>query len=520
MSLSPDGKALILLEAGRLLTGQLELPELLRSILELAAKVVDAERASLLLLDEATGELYFDVALGLGPEAAQVRLGMGTGIAGEAARDRRGQIINDVRVHPGWSPKVDQVSGFTTRSLMAAPLLRHDRVLGVVEAINKIDGLFDKEDLKTLEALAGQAAVAIENARLFSSLREERAKLDAMFAQMQEGAVLTDAKGTILIANPAAQGLLSLRGGEQRLDEAFAGARLTPPFESVLAMDKTASVEALRESPKLLILAGTATRLMVETGGGRGEGVPGIFWVLRDVTEDRSRDALKRTFLSLISHKLKTPLASITGYSEVLLMGLPANAPAVEVKALKAILGQGRKLTSLVNKLLSYTYLENPDTPQRREPCLVDDLVHEALKEQSDWIAERGAHVKYEPSGLSLLGDPTQLTEAIRNLIENAVKFGPKGAHEVTVSARAEGATVAVAIADRGPGIPPEDRDRIFSRFHQVEADFTGQVEGWGLGLAYVKKVVERHRGEVRLDSVLGRGTTVTLIFPRSEAAA
>src|ERR1017187_9159641 len=113
----------LLLEVARLLSSKLELAELLTSVLELASRVVDAETASLLLLDEATQELYFDVALGLGDDLSKVRLKLGQGIAGAVAQTRKPEIINDARADPRWSPRMDEQTGFVTRSILAVPIL-------------------------------------------------------------------------------------------------------------------------------------------------------------------------------------------------------------------------------------------------------------------------------------------------------------------------------------------------------------------------------------------------------------
>ena len=134
----------LLLEMGRLLSSKLELADLLATVLRLASRVVDAETASLLLLDEKTQELYFDVALDLGEDAAKVRLKPGQGIAGTIAQTRKPEIINEAAKDPRWSPQMDEKSGFTTRSILAVPLLLKGRLLGVVEALNKQGGAFDE----------------------------------------------------------------------------------------------------------------------------------------------------------------------------------------------------------------------------------------------------------------------------------------------------------------------------------------------------------------------------------------
>ncbi|MFA6315898.1 MAG: GAF domain-containing sensor histidine kinase [Elusimicrobiota bacterium] len=522
-----DCRAQLLLEASCLIASKLDLGELLKTILELGSKVVGSERTSLFLLDEKTQCLYFDVALGLGPEVSSLRFPLGQGIAGTVAQERKPLIINDARADPRWSSKADAKTGFVTRSLLAVPMVHQGKLIGVLEAINKTAGGFDETDVSVFDSLAAQAAVAIENARLFSAVREERAMLDAMFSQMTDGAILSDAKGAILIANNTARKLLCLDEGRGTLEAALSGMTLRPPLGEILSA-ASMLMEAEREKPTKLVLEGVSTPIALSAPGGRGDAMAGKFWVFRNVTEDRRKESLKRTFLSLMSHKLKTPLASITGYAELLTSDPPAALGEMDLKALTAILRQGRKLSSLVNKLLNFTTLEDEGFAFKAGPLPVADAAGDAVSAMAEWLQENGASVKIETGGCLVVADRYLLTEVLKNLIENAVKFDTKPAKEVAVAAwaegpgtegpGAEGGLTHIAVHDKGPGIPPEDQEQVFSQFHQIEESFTGQMEGAGLGLAYVKKVVERLGGSVRLESSLGQGTVVTVSLPAPRA--
>jgi signal transduction histidine kinase len=503
----------ILFDMGRLLASKLDLPDLLKTVLELAAEVVDAETGSLLLLDESTQELYFDVALGLGDQLASVRLKVGQGIAGTVAKSRLSEIINDVRADPRWSPKMDEQTGFITRSILAAPILLKGRLIGVVEAINKHDGAFDAEDQGAFEAFASQAAVAIENARLFASLREERFKLETVFSQMQDGAVLTDATGKVLLANSASARLL----GSAPLDaaSAFMGLETVPPIAELLASQKSdTAFVATRREPTLFVLAGRVTRAPLTAGEGR-------LFVFRDDTEARRQELLKRTFLSLVSHKLKTPVSIVIGYSDLLLAGLdPARTDPSRYKSVSAINDQAKKVGVLLEKLLRYVAVEDPEAAVARSDEKVDELIAESIAASAERIRERGAKIEAPASSLTAHVDRLLIVEALKSLLDNAVKFdaGPAPSVTVAATALAEGG-VELSVADRGPGIPPEARDAVFSRFHQVEKDFTGQQDGMGLGLAYVRRVAELHGGTATLQSTLGKGTTVTLRLPARSPA-
>lgn len=513
----------LVLEMGQLLSSELDINELLNTVLRLASRVVEAETGSLLLLDEPAGELYFDVALGLGESAAKVRLKLGQGIAGVVARTRRSEIINEPRKDARWSPKMDQTSGFTTRSILAVPMLYKGRLIGVVEAINKKAGSFTEDDLRLYEAFASQAAVAIENARLFSSLKEEKSKLGTMFSEMADGAVLCAPDGNILLVNAAARRLLGLGEKLGTLDAGLAGTTVVPPLAEIIAeRNSTRKFTATRLEPKELILAGTVVNLSADDPLALDGKAAQRGWlvVFRDETEERKQAKVKRTFLSLISHKLKTPLAAVVGFSDILLDDFKDDPPSpMAQKAAQTIAEQGKKLSDLVDRLLRYTVLDNPDHAVRLEPVGLDAVVAEALKDMQGWLAERGAAVEYKGDpAVTVIVDQDQMKEVVKNLLENGVKFDKNAQKKIRawVETRRDGAKKAVLrVKDDGPGIPPEDQEKIFSGFNQVEAFFTGQIDGLGLGLPFVKKVVERHGGRLELDSKLGAGSTFSIVLPR-----
>ncbi|MBI3549091.1 MAG: GAF domain-containing protein [Elusimicrobia bacterium] len=508
----------LLLDVCRLLSSKLELSGLLTTIMQLSSRVVNAETASLLLLDPATNELYFDVALGLDEEVSKIRLKMGQGIAGSVAKEGKPLVINDVKADPRWSSMVDKQSGFQTRSIMAAPMEIKGKLLGVVEAINHIDGPFSYADLHMFEAFASQAAIAIDNARLFASLREEKTKLETVFARMHEAAVLIDHDGKVLLVNESARKSFTVGGKPPAtLSEALADVVITPPLPQIMASDRPMTeFELVREQPKKLILAGSASALDFK-GSDTIPGWNGKLLVFRDVTEERREELLKRSFLSLISHKLKTPLASITGYSQILLDDPAITSSEMASKGLDSIFTQGRKLTELVEKLLRFTTLEDIDgSAFRLTPFKVDDLIAETVAGMKPWLDEqKGTVVAGAPSGAVALGDTGLIKDVVKNLIENGVKFNVKPEKSVSIWSDAKDGQVCVHVKDQGPGIPPEDQDKIFRKFYQVESSFTGQVEGWGLGLPFVKKVIQHHGGQVRIDSRLNEGTEVAFTLPK-----
>lgn len=501
----------LLLEVGRLLSSKIDLQELLTTVMQLAARVVNAETASLFLVDPATDELYFHIALGLDPALAKLRFKKGVGIVGAVAQTASPMIINDVRKDPRWTSKVDKDSGFVTRSILAAPIILKGDCIGVVEAINHIGGDFSFTDLRVFEAFASQAGVAIENARLFASLKEQNETLDTLLNEIRDAALLTDGRGGVLAANAAARSFL---GDSSRLETALAGLEVSPSLAEITASGAALTpFEAVRAQPMPLVLSGTAS---VIRDGQTGE-VKGRVVVFRDVTEERREESLKRNFLSLISHKLKTPLSSINGYSQLLLEDAKKQpGTAFLASSLKTILSQGQKLALLVEKLLNFTVLEQLGEPAvQPRPFELAASAFQAVEALEPLIEERQAVVTIDvDASLKPLGDAPLVRDVLKNLVENAVKFSKTKPPEVLVTAAAKDGAVELRVADNGPGIPPEQRERVFEKFYQIDASFTGQVDGWGLGLTFVKRVVERLGGSVRVEAGAGSGSVFVVTLP------
>jgi PAS domain S-box-containing protein len=499
-----------LLEASRALAGTLELPVLLKTVMELAARVVRAESSSLLLKDEKTGDLIFDVALGrAGEKIKSVRLKSGEGLAGWVAANQIPLIVNDVGKDPRWTARVDDRSEFVTRQVVAVPLLHQGRLMGVVEGINKKKGEeFTSLDRRALEIFAAQAAVAIENARLFARVRGEKETLATLVSEMSDGALLSDAAGRVTLVNAAGTRLLGFTGEEvgKAMEEVLRSFEARPGWKQVLSGQKPSPITLVREAGKKMILEGTIQPLR--------EGAGWLF-VFRDVTDLRREERLKHNFLAVISHKLKTPLVSITGFAPLLLDDKTLSP--VQRQGLTAIRDQGKKLALLVEKLLNFSTVEAEAVAVNRRRSRAKPLIETVAGSLSEDLNRQGAEVQLDESLDALPAiavDPDRFSEVFRNLIDNAAKFNHKPRKLIRIFARSEGPEALISVEDEGSGIAPEDVPRIFQKFYQVEENFTGQVDGVGLGLALSKRIVEAHNGVIRVRSVLGGGSVFTTSWP------
>ena len=507
-----------LLEATRVVSSTLRLSELLEKVMGLAGQVVRAEASALLLLDEATGELYFNVALGeKGGALQQVRLKKGEGIAGWVAENNKPAVVNDVAKDPRWTQRADKTSQFTTRAILAVPMMIREKMIGVMEAINRTDGApFDANDLRILEAFALQAAVAIENARLFESIRQEKEKMSTVIGEMSEGVVLTDAAGMILVANPAAKNLLGNPAIERSpwlaLEPIF---EIRPTWDEITrTLGGAGGMEFKRKKEPRLLLSGVINQVCSDTGK-----VTGYLMVFRDVTEERRESQLKKSFLALVSHKLRTPLVAIRGFTP-LLLEKPEELEPFQRQALEAIDRSSQLLTALVEKLTQFSLLEADTIDLTLKPYPLTDVLDMALVDLAVYLKTQEAEVVRDASidHLPLLPlDKNWMKEVLRNIVENAVKFNPKAPRKVIIKAsQPDKKFIELSMSDNGPGIPPEEQRKIFQKFYQIEGNFTGQVVGMGLGLSLVKRVVEAHGGEVILQSVFGQGSTFILRLPLS----
>jgi signal transduction histidine kinase len=351
--------------------------------------------------------------------------------------------------------------------------------------------------------------MTVANALLFKTLREEKEKIEVLFNSTLEGLVWVDPGGRVLLMNPAARDLLACRDrAAASLQDAAAGFEAAPPLAELLASKRRVQpFELMRKEPKTLILAGVADRL-----GGEGEGA-GRLLIFRDATLEKRGETLARNFLSIVSHKLKTPLAVALGYLD-LLDG--EKVTAFQRQALDKIRSEDEKLRRLVEKLLVFAAVQSPERiVLDKSLCTAADVVDAALKAAE---LPKGAVLSRDAEALKALpafkADFLLVKEALANLLENAAKFNPKERKQVRVAVTSAGALLRVTVADDGPGIPSEEQPKLFRRFYQIDPDFTGQVPGMGLGLAFVKSVAEAHGGAAGLRSAPGQGSEFFFTLP------
>ncbi len=340
--------------------------------------------------------------------------------------------------------------------------------------------------------------------------------METIFSEMSEGALLTEDKGNLLLCNPSGSRLLAINEEEEKNNiwEIFKNFSIAPPLTQFIKSESSLiTFEAARKGGKSLILSGLMKKIISEK-----KELIGYLTILRDVTLEKKEEKLKRDFLSLMSHKLKTPLVAITGYTPMLLEDeeLPKLQPYFK-KAIEAIHNQGVHLKQLVEKLILFSLIEAEELKLNKRQSEVKKIILEVMNGMKTVLEEKKINLVLDESldkipTLSL--DQEKFKEVIKCLMENAIKFNPKNEKNITLSGTFNGLEICLSIRDNGTGIPSEEFDKIFQKFYQIEESFTGQVEGAGLGLSLVKRLVEVHGGRVEVESKMGEGSAFIIHLP------
>jgi signal transduction histidine kinase len=228
----------------------------------------------------------------------------------------------------------------------------------------------------------------------------------------------------------------------------------------------------------------------------------------------------KSEFLANMSHELRTPMNAILGFSQVLREEMVGEVNEKQSEYLDDIISSGNHLLSLINDVLDLSKVEAGQIELQVHPFSLREALERGVVMVRERAMENGVSVALasDPEVDVVDGDERRIKQVIFNLLSNAVKFTPTGG-EVDVTAMRVNGEVRVSVADTGPGIPPEDRDRIFEEFQQSDSG-VAQREGTGLGLALSKRFVELHGGRIWLESELGRGSSFTFALPATLAAS
>ena len=563
-------------EITRQLTSTLELNPLLQNILENAVGILNCEAGSLLLVDDQTDELVFRVTVG--PVAGNLigkRLARGTGIVGRAVETRKPIIENEEQTSNRFNG-VDQQTGFVSRSLLAVPLQAKDRVIGVVEVINRRDGLpFVQNDQTLLTAFAGQAAVAIENARLYTLTDQELAnrveelsvmqRIDReLNASLEMDRAMRITLDWALRQSGAEAGLIGtleeskLRVmAHQGLDEQMASLPeqvMKIELPSMLAAVETGlpqNIEVAVDASKNKLLMASQTQMVIPIR--RETTVIGLLYLesssgsqvdidfltrLTDhaaiaisnaqlYSEVQRANLAKSDFVSFVAHELKNPMTSIKGYTELLASGAVGQITEMQTNFLGTIKSNVERMSTLVSDLNDNSKIEAGRLRLEFKATQASDLVDEVIRTFKRQLEDKKQTLELNiPVKLpAMWSDRIRVGQVLTNLVSNAFKYTPEsGAIQVGVEESPnhwdpDGAprVIHLWVKDSGIGMTPEDQQKIFQKFFRSDDPKAREAPGTGLGLNITKSLVEMQGGKIWFESEYRHGTTFHFTVPVAE---
>jgi GAF domain-containing protein/anti-sigma regulatory factor (Ser/Thr protein kinase) len=552
-----------------------DLQPVFETLAENAVRLCEAEHAFIFLYD---GQLLRSVAnhnipraLRAFVEANPTRPGRESA-AGRAASERRTIHIEDIRADPEFTYGAVHVGPM--RTVLAIPMLRADELLGVIVITRPEVRQFTHSQIALMETFADQAVIAIENARLVEQVQARNRDLTALGEVGRTVSSTLDLKvvlktivdRAIELSGTDSGSVFYYRGGRFELGEtAGLDEDAIARFRKLdIAAGQTGLGDAIAQRQPLqvpdifqrpsnplrdaAVEAGLRAGLIVPLFGSEGplgalvlqRRRPGEFppavVSLMQAFADQSAIALenarlfeeiarkgreleiasqhKSRFVANMSHELRTPLAAILGYAELLQEGFYEPQGPKSLDALTRIRSNGKHLLGLINTVLDIAKIESGQfSLNLSEYALgnVIETVHSATESlaQNKKLTLKTEVAKSLPPGL---GDEQRLTQVLLNLVGNAIKFTDTG--EVRVTAKAVNGRFSISVTDTGPGIPEQERSRIFEQFHQIDNSNTKSKGGTGLGLAIAKQIVEMHGGRIWVESILGKGSTFRLELP------
>jgi signal transduction histidine kinase len=535
-------------EIARSLAGTLETDEVLRRVTDAAARLVDADGCAIALMAPGGRTLRLaEHSLGLMASVAGLELPANASLLGWVATNGEAVLLHDVMS----DPRVANVSGGLSRagSVICAPLLGRSGALGTLLAA-RVQGAdpFTEADLRLLERLSGQAAVAVENAHLVEAERRRARESESIRLVARTVSTVQGLEDTLEIVAREACGIVGadacrvmlLRPGDEGLEVVATSGRTDDAVGAVLpvrgelleaplrrgrpaivdeADDHAASVPLRVGDETLGVLAATRDDAPFGPEDARllSAFADHAAVALRNAQLLEAAQAAARAraeFIATMSHELRTPLNAVLGHLQILEMEIHGPLTADQRQSLGRIDAASRHLRGLIEEVLSFSRLEAGRAEVRVEEVDVCDLGGEVAAVIEPLATEKSIafHLETCEPHPVVRTDPDKVRQILINLAGNAVKFTDAG--EVRIRVRAHGPGVALAVSDTGPGIAAEDQERVFRAFEQLHTGFARPHGGTGLGLYLSGQYARMLGGTIEVDSEPGRGSTFTLVLP------
>jgi PAS domain S-box-containing protein len=503
------------------LSTELELSRLLEAVLSRAVTLLGAAGGELATYDEARGELVIAANYNMQEDSRGTHLKVGEGAMGLVVRTGKQLVIAD---YQQWAGRSAQYARIDARAVVVAPLLIGRRAVGAINVWHEDPALtFGDADCRLLNQFGQQAAIALENARLFTAARRERQYFEVLVHNNPVSIVLLDTEHRIVSCNPAFEALYGYRQDEV-VGEILDHLVTTPEnrHEAValtVQASENRSVKMFgkrrRKDGSLVDVEVLAVPVVID---GKDVGMMGLYHDISELLSARqlaeAANTAKSQFLASMSHELRTPLNAIIGYSEMMEEEADERGLTDSVADLQKIRGAGRHLLSLINDVLDLSKIEAGKMELHLEAFELRPCIEAVAATIAPLVEKNGNRLALDLAADlgAVHSDVTRVRQILLNLLSNASKFTERGV--ITLRAMRHGHDVTLVVEDTGIGMTPEQQGRIFEAFAQAESSTSKKYGGTGLGLAISKMFCEMMGGSIGVASMPGRGTTFTVRLP------
>ena len=499
-----------LAEGAAAINTSLEMQEVWRRILNQTMQALQVETVALALI-EPGGDVVYRAAAGQNSGNLLDRhISTGQGLVGRVVSEGRGLVVPNISTEKRFSD-VDKFGGIEMRAVAFAPIQSQGQVIGVLQAINPVAKMFDPDALLVMTGLGSLAGTTIQNARLFERLQAAHQRYRELFEDSIDLILMTDWDGKVLEANRQA---VTLSGHSLEELQALAISQLHEVNWSKVGMN----FEILRDrdcnyESELHHKDGGSCPVEVHARRVEFEETDLVQWILRDITESKELDALREDMTAMIYHDLRSPLANIVSSLDMLEDMIPQEDESA-ISMLTIALNSTGRIQRLINSLLDISRLEAGQQILDQNPIDPSALIDEAIRDVEPGASgRRQTVVKNLSFGMPLISvDVDMIHRVFINLLENAIKFTPSEGR-IEIGGKVENADwVRIWVRDTGPGIPPQEQDRIFEKFIRLRGK--DRPGGLGVGLAFCRLAVQGHGGRIWVESEPDKGSTFFLTLP------
>lgn len=505
-----------LLEISRALTAQLDLGEVLRLVLHSSVEILGGKSGLVALQNEIKG-FNIRAAYGIPPTLLDLLSPIMASIPHLPGSDR--SVLDELDQKLRQALNISEL-GLT--QVVALPMIAHEELLGFVIIFRSGSMMFTQNDRQILHSFADQAAIAVNNAQLYEQVNREKQRLDAILEYSADGVMILDDGFKIQVFNLALAKMTGLKPTDvigKEHDQVIVLKKMT----TKMSLSQASSHGwPLPGSPPLYVEGD-----LVKPDGRRvsvgityaplwahNRRLINIIANVRDITRFREAEEMKSTFVSVISHELKTPVSLIKGYAGTLRRKDARWDEKTLDESLAVIEEESDRLNALINNILDASRLQSGALPLEIGFVTLDKLA-ESLVEQ--FRTQTDIHIlttDFPNDFPTVPGDRERLRQVLSNLISNAIKYSPKGG-QIRIGGQVQPDRVIVYVQDEGIGVAADDQEKLFKRFSRLDNALSRSTQGAGLGLFLVRAIIEAHNGEVWVESEINNGSTFYFSLPR-----